>query len=94
MAKLNVFGIFDLKGKCYLPTMSFPHVGQAVRSFTDVVADPKTPIGAHAADYRLDRLATFDDNSGLFVALEHPEFVVNAIDLIVSVPVVADPVSV
>lgn len=40
--------------------------GDAIRSFTDEVNRAESPMGAHAPDYVLFKLGTFDGDTGLF----------------------------
>ncbi len=83
MAELKVFAIFDLKAACYTPPMVFPHSSMAIRSFGDIVSQKDTPVGLHPEDYALHELGTFDNCSGLFVALNVPHPISNALDFVI-----------
>jgi len=58
-------------------------VAQAIRSFSDEVnrADKDNPLFNHPEDFDLYELASFDDDSGLFVALSQPRMVAVGKDL-------------
>lgn len=72
--KVRVFSIYDEKGLNYGPLMTWPHKGQALRWFMDLVRDPKTTVGTHAEDYKLYELGEFDNVSGVMVSLKTPLF--------------------
>jgi len=78
---LNVYSIIDEKAKCYSAPFVMPHNGQALRAFGDLVQDKTSAIAKHPGDYRLYKLATWDDHSGQFSSSK-PEFLAAAIDFI------------
>lgn len=66
--KLQVFAVRDRAMNGYLQPFFLQSEGLAIRSFTDEInrADPKNPMFAHADDYDLYHLGTFDDETGTF----------------------------
>lgn len=66
----KVFSIFDNAVKAYLPPLHFRTRGEAIRSVSSALDDPGHQFSKHSQDYVLFELATFDDNTGMFVP--HP----------------------
>lgn len=79
---LQVFSVFDEKAQTFGRPMLMVHKGEAIRAFSDVLKDEKTLIAKHPEDYKLYNLGTFDDISGMLIALDIPEFMNNATDFI------------
>ena len=48
---------------------------EARRLASDCVSDSQTPMSRHPQDFRLVRIAEFDDNSGVLIPLAVPEFI-------------------
>jgi len=44
--------------------------------------DPKSRLNAHPTDFKLYRLGTFDDSSGLVTSERQPHFLANASDFV------------
>ena len=63
---LKMFCIFDNKADCYLTPFFFPHTGQAVRAFKDLVADKNSTVGRHPDDYKLVHVGNWDDSVAEF----------------------------
>lgn len=80
--KLYVYAIHDIKAICFSNPFFVAHDGIALRMFGDVVADKNTSIAKHPGDYKLYKLAEYDDVSGRFVSLDVPSFMANASDFI------------
>lgn len=78
---LIVCSVFDIKASAYLQPFFVQNENVARRSFGDAVMNPETGISKHASDYKLYRIATFDDVSGEIVS-NKPEFLANATDFI------------
>lgn len=70
--KLDMFSILD--GKSGIYNQPFPAVsrGVALRMFTDLVNDPKSPIGRHPEDYTICELGSFEDSTGVLVSHASP----------------------
>lgn len=64
--RLGVFSVYDQAVKSFLQPFYARHVGEAVRSFTDLANNPETNVYRHPGDFVLYRLGEFDDGSGLF----------------------------
>lgn len=79
---LIAFSIFDVKGSNFTPPFFMAAQGIALRNFSDLVNDPQTSVFKHPEDYKLYKVGSFDDNSGLFVPIPVPEFLCNATDFI------------
>lgn len=74
----RMFSIFDSKAANF-STPFFMHTnGLAIRSFSDLVNDPKTRIHLHPEDYSLFYLGEFDDLIGNFVNTDKPVNLVTA----------------
>lgn len=81
MAKLKIFGVFDLKAGAYTQMFFSPASGLATRSFETAVNDPQTMPGQFPADFSLRELGEVDDNTGLLSPLPAPQHLVEAIGL-------------
>lgn len=55
-------------------------IGQAIRSFSDEVNRPESPMFAHPSDYELFHVGTFDEETGLVEAVSPPRSVARAAD--------------
>ena len=76
----QVYSFHDSKVCVYHPLMVLLNDGEARRLAADCVADLQTPMARHPADFRLVRIGTFDDNSGVIVSLPVPEFVADLVE--------------
>lgn len=61
----NMYAIFDTKADMYNQPFMFTTNGQAIRAFSDLACDTNSFISKHPDDYRLYRIGTFDDATGL-----------------------------
>lgn len=64
--KLKVFSVYDVKIGQYLTPFFMATTGEALRGWSDVVADPKTQFHRHPEDYTLMELAEYDMDKGTF----------------------------
>lgn len=62
----KVFVVYDSKVEAYSSPFLLTTVGQAVRSWVDVVNDPQTQFAMHPEDYTLFEIAEYDDQTGLY----------------------------
>lgn len=62
--ELRVFALFDVKSDSYGTPFFTGTVGQALRSFQDLVKDTNTVPGRHPEDFKLCELGVFDDQTG------------------------------
>lgn len=70
---LKAFTIYDSKANFYIPPFVAKTVGEAIRDFSDTVADSNTKLYWHSADYTLFEVGEFDSLSGRLTML--PAFV-------------------
>lgn len=78
--KLRVYTVFDKAVNAYLQPFFCRSKGEAIRSFTEACADPKSNFGKYPVDYTLVELGEYDDVAGLFDAGE-PIRVVSAVEV-------------
>lgn len=67
--KLKIFSVRDTRLGIYMQPIFMQHVGQVVRSWEEMVNDPKTTLCKHPSDYSLYELGEFDEDAGTFAAL-------------------------
>lgn len=78
--KLQIFSIFDTAVGAYTTPFFLKSKGEALRSFIDIVNDPKSRIHAHAKDYTLFWIGEwFDDTSNFLIAVT-PEPLAKALE--------------
>lgn len=72
MAKVNVVAVRDRAVQAFSRPFFVPSIAAAVRSFTDEVNRnaEDNPMNKHPDDYELWELAWFDEESGLFGAID------------------------
>lgn len=58
---MKAFAAEDVKLGIFLAPMFFLHTGQALRTWEELVNDPKTVMGRHPMDFRLVEIGDFDD---------------------------------
>lgn len=75
---MNAYSVLDKAAKAYLPLFFVRSSGEAIRSFTDAVNDPKHQFARHVDDYALYFVGTFDDSNGHFAVQDSPELAVTA----------------
>lgn len=64
--KLLAFSVLDEKVQAFAPPFFQSTVGQAVRSFSDLVNDPQSRVHMHPGDYVLYAVGSFDDQEAKF----------------------------
>lgn len=79
---LKAFTIYDSKAESYLQPFFFNTKGQAIRSFSDAVAEEGHQFRRHAQDYTLFECGEFDQSSGMFTAIT-PVSIGNALEFYV-----------
>lgn len=77
----RVYGIYDVKMGHYLDPMFCENSEVAERSFYNVLAKVDT-MGAHAQDYDLRYIGSFDEDSGLLSAIDNHIHVINGLQLV------------
>ncbi|WNK13348.1 MAG: nonstructural protein [Microvirus sp.] len=78
----EVCSVFDSATDSYGRPFLVPHVGQAVRSFTDEARNPESDIAKHPGDFTLFHLCSFDDRFGRFTEDAVPRVLIRAADII------------
>lgn len=76
---VQAFSIYDRKAGFYAVPYFFPTIGQGTRAFRATAADESTILHKYPEDFELYRIATYDDSTGKFESLEHPEFICNGV---------------
>lgn len=79
---LFVFSVYDSKVEAFMNPFFMNSKGEAIRAFSDTVADSKHPFAKHPADYTLFCLGTFDNSTGEFDRLSTPQSLGLAIEFI------------
>lgn len=69
---LKVFCVYDSKVEAYMSPFFMHSRGQAIRSFTDTLADPSTQFSKHPGDFTLFELGEYDDSTAKFSMLNTP----------------------
>lgn len=81
---VKIYAVYDEKAKSYLDPVYFGHDGEALRKFSDVVSNDKSPIAKHPGDFAMYKLGQFDTSSGAIAGVKNPEFLAKAIDFVES----------
>lgn len=89
---MKAYSVMDVKAKAYNTPFFMAQDGMALRAFGDLVRDPKTSIHAHPEDYSLFHVGSFDDESGIMIAIDAPAYIGKAVDFVEQLP--AGPVAV
>lgn len=63
---INVYGIYDQCSMCYVTTFNERDDKVAERNFKIALTDEKNIMSKTPSDYRLVRLAKFDEQNGIF----------------------------
>lgn len=79
---LKIFSIYDEKAKAYFPPQFQPQIGQAIRTFTDIVNNPETQLHKHPEDYSLYHIGSFNDDNAKLESLNEPQFLARASEVI------------
>lgn len=69
---LKVFTVYDSKVEAYVKPFFLRSRGEAIRTFTDAVNDPKCEFCLHPGDYTLFELGDFHQGSGSFALHSTP----------------------
>lgn len=78
----TIFSLHDIKAKAFTLPFFMDQKGQALRALDGIVNDENTQVHKYPEDFKLYKLGTFDDNSGLVCSLSTPEFLVDATDFV------------
>lgn len=80
---LKMFSVFDSKIKAYLPPFFQRTTGEAERAFSDAVNRQDSGFKAHAEDYSLFELGSWDDQTCKFDLLDTPHSIGVAIQYVI-----------
>lgn len=69
-----LYSVYDDKACFFASPFYAMNHSDAIRSFSDAVADPQTRVSIHPSDYVLYHIGTFDDVSGSLIPLDKPQF--------------------
>jgi len=73
MSFIQLFQIYDLVGEQIIgPIIAYRHPAAAIRSFTDLLRDPKTTLGQHPDDYDIRLVGVQDENDGTIDPVNPP----------------------
>ncbi len=67
---IAIFSIYDSKADAYLQPFFTANKATAIRSFSDLVNDPNSHFGKHAADFVLFEIGAYDDQRGVLLSHE------------------------
>lgn len=70
--KLLAFSVYDEKVQAFNAPFFQTTLGQAVRSYSDIVNDAESVIHRHPGDYVLYHMGEFDDGEGTFTSQVPP----------------------
>lgn len=79
--RIQVFAVRDLVVGAFLPPFFCRSHGEALRSFGDACNTADHQFAKHSSDFVLFHLGEFDDNSGIFAAIE-PARVVSGLEVL------------
>lgn len=68
--KLVVCSVRDSAVNAFMPPFFSRHLGEAMRSFGDLVRDPQSNVSRHPVDFQLYLLGEYDDTTGLITSQE------------------------
>lgn len=77
---VNVYSIYDEKAKYFGKLTFFANDDDAKRAFGDLVVTEGNGVNRHPGDFKIYKLGTFDDNSGLMLSCPMPEFLAHGTD--------------
>lgn len=81
---LEGYSVFDVKSDSYMIPWFVKNRGIAMRMFGDLVNDPQSQVSKHPEDYRLHRVADWDENTGEMIGVT-PEYICQGADFMRSV---------
>lgn len=78
----GMFCIYDSAINTWMPPMYARNKGEMLRNFADAVADSKSKLAKHPADYALFEIGSFDDDKCKFDLLKAPVRLCLALDFL------------
>lgn len=86
MSKQTVFSVLDTAASAFGNPFVVPHVGVAVRAFSDQVnSDSPNDISRHPEDFALYELGTYDTTTGVITSYDIPKLVTQAKSLLINI---------
>lgn len=73
----EIFAVHDSDVSVYGPPVINRNAAEAIRSFKNGVANPKTDVFKHPEHFTLVRLGTYDDDSGV-IEYHTPQIIITA----------------
>lgn len=83
--KLIVTAVRDSAVNAYMPPFYSRHLGEAMRSFGDLVRSSDSAVSRHPTDFHLFLLGEYDDTTGLFTTSE-PQRMASAVEFLDTPP--------
>lgn len=77
----KMFAIFDKKACIYFQPSYFLNKSLALRSFTELVNDPKTQIYKYPSDFSIWIVGEWNEKLGTIIPNKNPEFLEEAINV-------------
>lgn len=62
-----MFSVFDVKAEVFGHPFFMGNTAEAVRAFRDLVEDERSTVHKHPEDYKLCRVASWDNSTGVLV---------------------------
>jgi len=78
----KIYSVYDSKTEAFMQPFFSLTRGQAIRSFTDAVADSNSMLALHPADFTLFELADWDETTGSIVLPSTPISLGLALDFV------------
>lgn len=82
MAKIEMYSVFDMAVKAFMPLFGARTKGEAIRMFAQLANEKHTNVCKYPTDYWLAFCGFFDDNSGLMEPLKNPERIIGAVEVL------------
>lgn len=79
---LKAYSIRDQKGEIFHPPFYKKTHGEAERDFTTLCSDDKSTVAMFPEDFDLYHVGEFDDNTGHFKALDTPQHIIKAVQVL------------
>ena len=87
----QIFSVFDEKAEAFLPPFYLPREAMAIRTFTDTVNNPESPLNRHPEDYTLFHFGQFDNVIGAFELFASPKPLGNGVQFKTQQELFPDP---
>lgn len=78
--KQKVFTVHDIKAEAYNTPFFANTKGLAIRSFSELVNDPKSSVYAYPADFSLFEIGEYDLLTGIISGYSHPVSMGSAVE--------------